>query len=179
MITQRVRGEMFNAKGHLLQIEIYTNRKRFVNRLVNFLIVFFAVLAAISMKLDGHQNLAFISALVVAVASIAKECLPLFLKPEDDLRELDRLYDFYTRYLLKLETLYIQRYMSKKESDVNDPKMLEMFVAFKESEGGQEADLNRLCRHLYWFEKKKIKKYTKEYFDTHLPGEPFNNDSNE
>ena len=166
MTTQRVRGEMFNTKSHLLQIEIYTSRKRQWNRVANFIITAIAIIGALAYKDSDYSNVTFYSAVIVAFATVAKECLPFIVQSEDDLRELDRLHSFYAQYLLKLEKIYLQRYQEK--SDVDDVKLLDLFTAIKESEGDAEADLNRLTRYLFPWEKKKIKKETKDYFDTHF-----------
>lgn len=167
MTTQRVRGEMFNAKSHLIQIEIYTSRKRQWNRICNFIITAIAILGAVAYREENYSEITFYSAVIVAFANIAKECLPFIVQPEDDLRELDRLHQFYAQYLLKLETIYLQRYQEK--SDVDDVKLLDLFVSIKETEGSSEEDLGRLCRFLFPWEKRKIKEETKEYFNTHFP----------
>jgi hypothetical protein len=64
--------------------------------------------------------------------------------------------------------MYLQRYIEK--TDVDDEKLLDLFVATKETEGSSEGDLGRLCRFLFPWEKKKIKKETQAYFDSHFPG---------
>lgn len=167
MITQRVAGEMYKVRGYLYQIEIYTNRKRKWNRIVNFLIAFVAIIGAVFYKEGEYQVVTFYASLLVATATVARECLPFIVQPESEMQELDRLYAFYNQYLANLEHLYMLRFEEK--SDVDNIKMQDSFLLIRRSEGSSEADINKLCRKMYYWENKKVIELTKTYFKTHFP----------
>ena len=167
MITKRVCVEMYKAKGYQKQIELYTDRKRWVNRKIIYLIVGTSFICAITACFPQCRLATFATSMIVAATTIIRELKPMYGQPEEELRELDRISVFYKGYLHELENLFILRYDSK--SDMNDMQMADKFDKIVKSEGDNETNLNRLCRKLKQKERDIIQKDTKNYFDKTLP----------
>ena len=162
MVIERVWEEMHKAKAYLLQIELYTDRKRKHNRLISRLIVLASVVCASSAPFHVCKWITISASFLVAIATIVKECLPNIIQPESELMELDKIHDFYKDYLQKLESLFTKRYDLK--SEVNDDKMLTQFEKILKTEGKNESELNRLCRGMTTREREKIIEQVSDYF---------------
>ncbi len=163
MITNRVWEEMNKAKSYQIQIELYTDRKRRVNRKASLLIVVMSLISAVTAFYPECKWATIISAGLVAIVSIIKEYIPIIVQPETELRELDNIHSFYKEYLRDLEKLFIQRFEPK--SDVDDEKMNDVFCQITKMEGKNEEELNLLCRKMKKEERKEINERTKKYFD--------------
>ncbi len=163
MITERVWEEMNKAKSYQIQIELYTDRKRRVNRRASLLVVILSLISAVTAFYPECKWATIISAGFVAIVSIIKEYIPIIVQPETELRELDNIHYFYKEYLHDLEKLFLQRFESK--SDVNDEKMTEIFCQIIKKEGTNEEELNSLCRKMKYNERKQIDERTKNYFE--------------
>ena len=163
MITDRVWEEMNKAKGYLIQIQLYTDRLRKRNRRISVAIILASIVCAATIPFNPTKWVAFILAVLVALASIVKEFLPQILQPESELAELDKIHDFYKEYLQKLENIFVQRFDEKSKMD--DEMLIARFNSIKKTEGCNESNLNRLCRGLKDKEKELIQKNTVEYFE--------------
>ena len=164
MITDRVWTEMHKAKGYLLQIELYTDKKRRFNRNATVLIVIASVVCALTAPFPDCKWTTIVSAVIAAVSAIMKECLPHFMQSEEELKKMDKIHDFYKDYLRKLEILFIERFDSK--TDVDDIVMITRFDEILKTEKKNESDLNRLCRVITKREEAKIQESTRKYLET-------------
>lgn len=162
MITERVWEEMHKAKGYLLMIELYTDRKRKDNRIISYIIILASIMCALSATFYLNRWITIIASIFVAISTVAKEFLPNIIQPESELAELDTIHVFYKEYLQKLENLFTKRY--DEETDVNDEKMRLQFEKIVKTEGRNESELNRLCRKMKKKEKKWIEEQVSDYF---------------
>ncbi|SEE14212.1 hypothetical protein SAMN04487850_0745 [Prevotella aff. ruminicola Tc2-24] len=163
MIINRVWTEMYKAKSYLLQIELYNDKKRRFNRVASLLIVLASVICASTASFSECKWATIISAVIAAVSAIIKECLPLLMQSDEELKKMDNIYDFYKGYLQKLEKLFMERY--DPNTDVDDVKMTARFDEIVKTEGSNESELNCLCRSLTKKEEMKIQELTDRYFD--------------
>ncbi len=165
MITDSVWVEMHRIKGYLRQIELYTDRKRNRNRVINIIIIISSIVCAVASFFHEVPYIPWISilaALVVAIVTCLKELMPQFIQPERELCELDNIHSFYSTFLDELEHLYIERFDIK--SDVNDNIMNERLYQLQKTEGDRVTRINILCRNVTEEEKIKIKDETESYF---------------
>ena len=167
LITNSVWVEMHRIKGYLRQIEIYTDRKRHSNRMLNSIIICSSILCAIASFFHDVPYFSWISivfALVVAVLTCVKELMPHLIQPERELCELDNIHNFYSSFLQDLEYLYVQRFDAK--SEIDDKIMNDRLYQLQKSEGDRVAKINLLCRKFKEEEKRKIIDETELYFRT-------------
>lgn len=163
MITKRVWEEMHKAKGYQIQIELYTDRKRSVNRRASILIVVLSLISAITAVFPECKWATIVSSGLVAVLAVIKEYIPIIIQPESELRELDGIHYFYKEYLHQLEKLFMQRFDTK--SDMDNEKMNELFYQIIKTEGKNEEELNSICRKMKKDERRLVIECTKDYFD--------------
>lgn len=167
LITDSVWVEMHRVKGFLMQIELYTDRKRNHNRILNVVIICSSILCAVASFFHSVPYVPWISilsAMLVAVITCLKELIPQFIQPERELCELDNIHDFYNSLLQDLEYLYVQRF--DKHSKVDDNTMNARLYQLKKTEGDRVSRINTLCRKIKKDEKKRIIEETKLYFKT-------------
>ncbi|MBQ6378002.1 MAG: hypothetical protein IJJ56_04320 [Prevotella sp.] len=167
MITDSIWVEMHRVKGFLMQIELYTDRKRNSNRILNTVIVCSSIICAVASFFHNVPYVPWISilsAMLVAVVTCLKELIPHFIQPERELCELDNIHDFYTVLLQELEYLYVQRF--DKHSNVDDNAMNDRFHELMKTEGNRMTRINILCRKIKDVEKKRIIEETNNYFRT-------------
>lgn len=163
MITERVWEEMHKAKAHQIQIELYTDRKRRVNRRASALIVLLSLISAVTALFPECKWATIISSGFVVIVAVIKEYIPIVVQPETELRDLDSIHFFYKDYLHQLEKLYNKRFESK--SDMDDEKMNDEFYRIINTEGKRDEELNSLCRKMTKNERKQVKERTVNYFD--------------
>lgn len=163
MITNRVWEEMYKVKGYILQIEDYTDNKRKLNRNVSYITIICAVVSAITAFFPDCKWGTIAASVIVAICTIIKEWVPNILQPEEELKELDEIHNFYKDYFQKLEKLFIER--QDPDSQVNDSIMTERFDQIKNTEKDYETRLNRLLRTLCKKKINIIKKQVDDYFD--------------
>lgn len=163
MITKRVWDEMHKAKSYLLQIEIYGNRMRRLNRRVSIAIVVTSLGCAISAFFPDYNWCTVVTSVIVALSTIAKECLPTLVQPESELKELEEIRHFYKEYLQKLEKLFTERFDEK--SDVDDGKMTDRFNRIIKTENDNESRLDIITRKLSQKERDIIREQSNAYFN--------------
>lgn len=168
MITDRVWGEMYHVKGYILQIELYTDNRRKRNRYGTYITIFCAIASAITSFFPDCKWGTIAASIIVAACTILKEWVPNIFQPEDELKELDRIHDFYKDYFQKLENLFMERHDSN--SIVNDSVMRQQFNEIKNTEKDNETELNRLCRSLTKKEINTIKEQVNGYFNRTYQG---------
>lgn len=168
MIIERVWEELHNVKGYILQIEEYTDNRRKLNRGVAYLTICCALVSAITAFFPDCKWGTFAASVIVFVCTLLKEWAPNIFQPEEELKELDEIHDFYTKYFQALEKLFMERYDSN--SKVDDTTMTSRFDKIKKTEKDNATRLNRLCRNLSKKEAKKIEKRVVEYFDRTYKG---------
>ena len=167
IITNSVWVEMHRVKGFLMQIEMYTDRKRNCNMILNAVIICLSIICAVASFFHNVPYIPWVSilsALLVAVITCLKEFMPHLLQPERELCELDNIHNYYSSILHELEYLYVQRF--DKQSNVDDHTMNERLNQLKKTEGDRVTRINMLCRKFKEAEKDKIIKETKTYFNT-------------
>lgn len=171
MIVNRVWTEMHKVKGYVVQIDVYTSRKRNCNRMAMIAIIVSSILCFLSSVIpaDWIQNryVTAIIALVTAAIALIKEFSTFIKQPENELIQLDRIRDFYKDYLRQLENIFTLRY--NKKSEINDEKMMDSYNKIADTEGTHESDLNRLKLKLTKREENKVIKITREYFQINYP----------
>ena len=126
-------------------------------------IVVISSLCAISAFFPDFKWCTIASSVIVALFTIAKECLPALVQPESELREMEEIRLFYNDYLQKLEKLFTERYDEK--SDVDDGKMTERFNRIKKTEKDNESRLDVLSRKIYKKERQEIIEQSNAYFN--------------
>ena len=162
MITRRVWEEMFKVKGYILQIEEYNDYRRKLNRGVSYITLFCALVSVITAFIPECKWGTIMASVIVFICTLLKEWAPNIIQPEEELKELDGIHDFYKKYLQALEKLFMERYDSN--SIVDDTVMASQFDRIKKSEKDNETRLNRLCRGLSKKEIEKNKKKVDDYF---------------
>ena len=176
MIVDRVWDEMHKVKGFLFQIDFYTNRKRRLNRRITYLTIisaFICAFLALFNNCELSKWIVFSLSLFVAITTTVKEFLPNFIQAEEELKEIDKIYDFYKEYLQKLEKLFRERYYLN--TDVDDIKMESRFNSIVKTDVDMESRLNRLCRDLTDDERINIRKKTIDYFNRNFLNNNINN----
>lgn len=168
MITKRVWEELYKVKGYILQIELYTDNRRKRNRYGTYITIVCAIASAITAFFPDCKWGTIAASIIVAACTILKEWVPNIFQPEDELKELDRIHDFYKDYFQKLENLFMERHDSN--SIVNDSVMRQQFNEIKNTEKDNETELNRLCRSLTKKEINTIKEQVNGYFNRTYQG---------
>lgn len=167
MITDSVWVEMHRVKGYLRQIEIYTDRKRNCNRIMNNIIICSSIICAVAAFFHEIPYVPWINilaALIVAVLTCLKELIPHFIQPERELCELDNIHHYYSSFLDELEHLYVKRFDEK--SEIDDSKMNDYLYQLKGTEEDRASKINILCHNFTEDEKRIIKEETELYFKT-------------
>ncbi len=90
--------ELRQAKANIICIQRYTDRGRNFSRLFNIAIVIFASTGTIG-GLFVQPCIAIMASALVAISSILKTLLPSYIQSEQELSELDRLSDYYSKFL--------------------------------------------------------------------------------
>ena len=173
-IVNRVWIEMYRIKSWLIQIELYTHRKRQNTKIVTILIIVTSLLSFLCAIIQPfmHSNLQEytficnwvigISSITAALSTVVRDFMPQITQPESEICELDKLHDFYTDYFHQLEIAFMQRYSS--DPDMNDKRLTQSFTKIAKTEGDNQSRMNRLIRGLTKSEKRITAERTANYF---------------
>jgi hypothetical protein len=150
--------ELRQAKANIVCIQRYTDRGRRYSRIFNASVILFASAGTIC-GLFVDETIALWTSAAVAISSILKTLLPSFIQSEQELSELDRLSDYYSKFLNATEHLW---YIFHHEH-ITEEKVMKDFFALKEDECDKASTMNRLVRSLSKKELQKINYDANEY----------------
>jgi hypothetical protein len=155
----RIWEELKQAKANIICLQRYTDKGRKKLRAVDSLIIACATTGA----LGGTYNkwIAIIGAGLVALGSILKAILPNITQSEQELSELDRLIDFYSKYMNKLEQLWYECNQDVTQED----KMIRRLFELKDEECDKYSLLNKGIRGISKKEQCEIDKKSSEYIN--------------
>ena len=155
----RIWEELKYAKVNITCIQRYTDKMRRRARAVNAFVVF----CSVGGSLGGSWNkwVAVIGASMVAVASIAKSLFPNFIQSEQELSELDRLLDFYSRYMNGLERLWYEY----NTNVIDEKTAMSRLFSLKEDECDKYSILNKGVRSISKKEREEIKNDCNNYIN--------------
>lgn len=159
IVRNKIWEELRQAKANIICIQRYTDRNRKWSRYFNALII----ISASAGTIGGifKQWVAVAASALVAASTILKSLMPNFIQSEQELTELDRLMDYYSRYLNKLERIWYNNY----ERIVSDNESIEQLFNIKDDEADKNSTMNKLVRHLSKKEQKIINGKAKEYVE--------------
>ena len=155
----RIWEELKYARSNIICIQRYTDNMRRRARAVNAFVVF----CSVGGSLGGSWNkwAAVIGASLVAVASIIKSLLPNFIQSEQELSELDRLLDFYSKYMNNLERLWYEY----DTNTIDEKTAMSRLFSLKEDECDKYSVLNKGVRNISEEEQKKIDQRCTDYIN--------------
>lgn len=159
IVRNKIWEELRQAKANIICIQRYTDRNRKWSRYFNALIIIFASAGTIGGIFK--QWVAVIASGLVATSTILKSLMPNFIQSEQELTELDRLMDYYSRYLNKLEKIWY----NSEEKYISEKEVVEQLFSIMDDEADKYSTMNKLVRHLSKKEKDIINKEAKEYVD--------------
>lgn len=157
IVRNRIWEELRQAKCHIICLQRYTDKTRKRSRTINALTVLFASIGAIGGIYD--PLFAIIASALIAISSILKSLIPHIIQSDQELAELDRLMDYYSRYLNAIEKVWYEN-----ENKVYDEKyILERFFTLKDEEADKYSAMNKGVRDIPTKEMKKINDQAREY----------------
>lgn len=155
----RIWEELKQAKAFIICSQRYTDRQRAYKRYYNLFVAIASSVGALGAAINIY--IPFWTSLVVGIVSIIKSISPNFLSTEQELSELDSLYDFYTQYMNSLEEIWYNHF----QKITNEKQAMELFFKLKESECNKESQYNKYVRHISKKEQDKINKKAAEYIN--------------
>lgn len=157
IVRNKIWEELRQAKANIICIQRYTDRNRKWSRYFSAVIIVFASAGTIGGIFE--QWIAVIASGLVATSTILKSLMPNFIQSEQELTELDRLMDYYSRFLNKLEKIWY----NNDEGNISEKEAISQFFDIKDDEADKCSTMNKLIRHLSKKEKKNINAEAKEY----------------
>ena len=159
IVRNRIWEELKQAKANIICLQRYTDRGRRKSRIINSIIIIIATIGAFG----GTYNkwIAIIGSFIVAMGAIIKSILPNITQTEQELSELDRLMDFYSKYMNKLEKLW---YDFDKEIFPESEAISRLFE-MKDDESDKYSFMNKGVRSISKKEQEKIDKECVEYIN--------------
>lgn len=158
--------EIRKTASYIYGIEKYTKAKRKYNtgsKLFTFII---AIVCVITTIYPEWREATIITSIIVATCTFIKEFKPIYAQPEEELRELDNICDFYKGYLNKLEDFFTSNCYDSIDS--LDDKKKEEFKKIINTVGDRETTMKRLCRSSYW-ESKEARQKTSYHLKNGFP----------
>ncbi|MDR0682043.1 MAG: hypothetical protein LBG15_09390 [Dysgonamonadaceae bacterium] len=155
----RVWEELKQAKANIICLQHYTDKGRKKLRRIDSAII---ILASIG-SFGGFYNkwIAIILSGLVAIGAVLKTILPNVTQSEQELSELDRLMDFYSKYMNRIERLW---YMYDNGNTTED-EMIHKLFEMKEEECDKYSLINKGIRSISKKEQEKIDKECIEYIN--------------
>lgn len=149
--------ELRQANANITCIQRYTDRNRKISRYFNAIIIICASVGTIGGVYN--QWIAVIASGLVALSTILKSLMPNFIQSEQELTELDRLMDYYSKYLNKLEMIWYNCY----EKHISEKDAVEQLFLIKDDEADKRSTMNKLVRNLSKKEIAEINSIANEY----------------
>lgn len=158
IVRNKIWEELRQAKANIICIQRYTDRNRKWSRYFDATIIVLASTGTLGGVFQQYIISAITSGLV-ALSTIIKSLLPNFIQSEQELTELDRLMDYYSRYLNKLERIW---YIEENEH-INEKEAIEQLFDIKDDEADKFSSMNKLVRNISDKELKKINERARDY----------------
>ena len=155
----RIWEELKQAKANIICIQRYVDKRRAYNRYYNGFIALTSAFGALGYTIN--DKIPFITSLVVGFVSIVKSIMPNFLQAEPELSDLDKLSDFYARYMNQLEKIWYD--FDKDIIDEHDA--MKLFFVLKDTECDKESLLNKGVWDISDKEQDKINSEASDYID--------------
>lgn len=157
IVRNRIWEELRQAKANIICIQRYTDRNRKISRYFNGGIILLAAAGALGGAYE--QWIAVIASGLVAVSTILKSLLPNFIQSEQELTELDRLMDYYSKYLNKIEKIWY----NYENKCIEEQDAVNQFFETKDDEADKYSSMNKLVRSIPDKENDEINALAKEY----------------
>ncbi|MDR2919719.1 MAG: hypothetical protein LBV72_10200 [Tannerella sp.] len=155
----RIWEELKQAKANIICIQRYTDRGRCLLRAIDSLIIAFSTAGALGSLIDIH--IAVLGVSIVALTSILKTTLSGIAQSEQEFTELDRLMDFYSKYMNDIERIWYEF----NEKEMTESEMIHKLFEIKNDECNRYSLLNKLVRSIPEKEQKKIDIKSEEYIN--------------
>lgn len=157
IVRNKIWEDLRQAKTNIICIQRYTDRNRKWSRYFSAMIVILASAGTLGGIFE--QWVAVVASGLVAISTILKSLMPNFIQSEQELTDLDRLMDYYSKYLNKLERIWYNNY----EEYIDEKEAIEQLFSIKDDEADKYSSMNKLVRHLSKKEKKAINEEAREY----------------
>lgn len=155
----RIWEEIKQAKTNIICLQRYTDRRRRILRYYNIFIITVSAFGALSFKLN--ETIPVVTSILVALVSLVKSSMPNFIQSEQEISELDRLTDFYSKYLNTIENLWYKFYTESE----NEKDIMISFFEYKSNECDKYSLLNKGIRSISKKEQSFIDKELLEYIN--------------
>jgi len=155
----RIWEELKQAKANIICLQKYTDRGRRMLRSIDSIIIASSTIGALGSLIDGRVAIFGVS--FVALTSILKTALSGIYQSEQEFSELDRLMDFYSKYMNKLERLWYDF----NENIITENEMIHSLFDMKEEESNRYSLLNKLIRSISEKEQRKIYLESEDYIN--------------
>jgi hypothetical protein len=157
----RIWEELKQAKTNIICLQRYTDRGRRRLRWFNMAVIIIPMFGSLAGGILNSILIAITGASLTALVAAIKAILPNLIQSDQELSELDRLMDFYSKYMNKLEQIWYQ-YNTKI---ITEPEMIKLLFAAKEEETDKYSLLNKGIRSISKSEQEKINNISIEYID--------------
>lgn len=157
IVRNRIWEELRQAKCNIICLQRYTDRVRKRSRFFNTFMIFCASIGAIGGVYK--QYIAVVASFLIAVSSILKALLPNVIQSDQELSDLDRLMDFYSKYLNALEKIWYEN----ENKLIEEKEIVEKLFALKDDECDKYSSMNKGVRRISPTEMKKINEQAQEY----------------
>jgi hypothetical protein len=158
IVKDKLWEDLRQAKANIICIQRYTDRGRKYSRAFNASIILIASIGTIS-GLFVDETIALWASAAVALSSILKTLLPSLIQSEQELSELDRLADYYSKFLNATEKIWYEFF----HKFITEEEAMKRFFGLKEDECDKASTLNRLVRSISKKEQEKINERAGEY----------------
>jgi len=155
----RIWEELKQAKANIICLQRYTDRGRKISRFLDSVIIALSTIGALGSLID--IKIAVYGVSMVALTSILKTALSNMLQSEQEFSELDRLIDYYSKYMNSLERMW---YNCDKDL-ITEDDMIHQLFDLKAEECNRYSLLNKLIRSIPKKEQKKINEKSDEYIN--------------
>jgi len=155
----RIWEEMMQAKANTICLQKYTDRRRKYSRYYNMFIILASSVGALSFQIN--IIIPVITSSLVGVVAIVKASMPNFIQTEQELSELDRLMDFYSKYLNTLEEIWYNFFYEYKD----EKETMESFFKTKNIECDKYSILNKGIRSISVKEQEEIDREAADYIN--------------
>jgi hypothetical protein len=157
----RIWRELKQAKSNITCLQRYTDRGRKRLRIFDSAIILLSTAGALGSSVSGIIWIAVAASGLIALGSILKSILPNVTQSEQELSELDRLMDFYSKYMNDLESLW---YGYDKEN-IDERTMIMRLFEMKKDEADKYSALNKGIRSISKKEQVEINKESENYIN--------------
>ena len=158
-VRNRIWEELKQAVVNKDCILRYNSRHRRYNRLYETFIAFTASAGAFGYIIN--TILPLISTILIGIVSVTKAIFPSLIQKEEELSDLDKISDFYTKYLNDLEKLFYQF----DNKIINENEAADLFFKIKDKEIEQQTKMNKLIRRISSKEQSILNQMSEDYLN--------------